>query len=96
MHAPDLLCFSHLRWNFVFQRPNHLMNRCAATRSVLYIEEPLFDTQYNRAEVAPVSTNLWRLVPHLSSGLTESAQAVAVREMIASTSAGPSTGSIRP
>jgi len=21
----DLICFSHLRWDFVFQRPQHLM-----------------------------------------------------------------------
>jgi UDP-galactopyranose mutase len=24
-----LVCFSHLRWNFVFQRPQHLMSRFA-------------------------------------------------------------------
>ena len=27
---PTLLCFSHLRWDFVFQRPQHLMSRFAA------------------------------------------------------------------
>jgi UDP-galactopyranose mutase len=25
----DFAVFSHLRWNFVFQRPQHLMSRCA-------------------------------------------------------------------
>jgi glycosyltransferase involved in cell wall biosynthesis len=39
---PDLLCFSHLRWNFVFQRPQHLMTRCAAERRVFFMEEPVF------------------------------------------------------
>ena len=38
-----VLCFSHLRWNFVFQRPQHLMTRLAATRPVFYIEEPVFE-----------------------------------------------------
>jgi hypothetical protein len=37
----DLLCFSHLRWDFVFQRPNHLMSRAARGRRVVYVEEPV-------------------------------------------------------
>lgn len=35
-----LMCFSHLRWAFVFQRPQHLMTRFAATHDVLFWEEP--------------------------------------------------------
>lgn len=38
---PAIVCFSHLRWDFVFQRPQHLMTRFAATRTVIYFEEPL-------------------------------------------------------
>lgn len=38
---PLLLCFSHLRWNFVFQRPQHLMTRAANEYDVIYIEEPI-------------------------------------------------------
>jgi UDP-galactopyranose mutase len=37
----DLVCFSHLRWDFVFQRPQHLMSRFARTRRVFFIEEPI-------------------------------------------------------
>lgn len=40
---PTLLCFSHLRWNFVFQRPQHLMTRFARTHRVIFWEEPIFD-----------------------------------------------------
>ncbi len=36
----SLICFSHLRWNFVFQRPQHLMSRFAEERRVIYWEEP--------------------------------------------------------
>jgi UDP-galactopyranose mutase len=36
----SLICFSHLRWNFVFQRPQHLMSRFAKERHVIYWEEP--------------------------------------------------------
>jgi hypothetical protein len=35
-----LICFSHLRWNFVFQRPQHLMCRFAREMNVIYWEEP--------------------------------------------------------
>ena len=40
--AAALLVLSHLRWNFVFQRPQHLMTRAARDRAVYYIEEPIF------------------------------------------------------
>ena len=39
---PDLICFSHLRWDFVFQRPQHLLSRAALERRVFFIEEPIF------------------------------------------------------
>jgi UDP-galactopyranose mutase len=35
-----LICFSHLRWNFVFQRPQHLMSRFAKAGRVIFWEEP--------------------------------------------------------
>ena len=35
-----LLCFSHLRWDFVFQRPQHLLSRAAKSYRVLFWEEP--------------------------------------------------------
>lgn len=38
---PVLLCLSHLRWDFVFQRPQHLMSRATATHRVIYFEEPI-------------------------------------------------------
>ena len=40
--APSLLCFSHLRWNFVFQRPQHLMTHAARSWRVFFWEEPLW------------------------------------------------------
>ncbi|WP_207478686.1 glycosyltransferase family 1 protein [Arenibaculum pallidiluteum] len=35
-----LICLSHLRWNFVYQRPQHLMERFAAAHRVIFFEEP--------------------------------------------------------
>ncbi len=39
-NAPALLVFSHLRWHFVTQRPQHLLTRASATREVFFFEEP--------------------------------------------------------
>src|SRR5262249_22529904 len=36
-----LVVFSHLRWDFVYQRPQHLISRLARKRRVFVIEEPL-------------------------------------------------------
>ena len=36
------LCFSHLRWDFVFQRPQHLMRRLSAEMPLIFWEEPVF------------------------------------------------------
>jgi UDP-galactopyranose mutase len=38
-----IVAFSHLRWNFVYQRPQHLLSRLAAHRPVFFVEEPEFD-----------------------------------------------------
>ena len=40
---PTLMCFSHLRWDFVTQRPQHLMRRAARSHDVIFMEEPTFD-----------------------------------------------------
>ena len=36
-----LVCFSHLRWNFVWQRPQHILSRFADQYTVYYVEEPI-------------------------------------------------------
>jgi UDP-galactopyranose mutase len=61
----DVLCLSHLRWGFVFQRPNHLMTRCARESRVFYVEEPAFDGGPPRLESRRVKDRLSVVVPHL-------------------------------
>jgi len=39
-HMKYLLCFSHLSWNFVYQRPQHLLTRFSKKYHVFYFEEP--------------------------------------------------------
>jgi glycosyltransferase involved in cell wall biosynthesis len=61
----DVVCFSHLRYDFVFQRPNHLMSRCARERRVYWVEEPHVSEGPPRVEVANIEGELWTLVPHV-------------------------------
>src|SRR4051812_4931392 len=37
---PTIITFSHLRWDFVYQRPQHLLSRLASRHRVIFIEEP--------------------------------------------------------
>jgi glycosyltransferase involved in cell wall biosynthesis len=37
----DLVVFCHLRWEFVTQRPQHLISRIGEGRKVLFVEEPI-------------------------------------------------------
>jgi UDP-galactopyranose mutase len=67
----DFVVFSHLRWNFVFQRPQHLMTRCSGTNRVFYWEEPVFEAPAAFVEVREVNRKLKVAVPHLPSGLTD-------------------------
>jgi UDP-galactopyranose mutase len=82
-HQPDLVCLSHLRWDFVYQRPQHLLSRCAQTRRVFFIEEPVFENGTMRLEVSRRDCGVWVAVPHLPEGLrSEVALAAVKREMV--------------
>lgn len=65
MHT--LLVFSHLRWNFVYQRPQHLLSRLAARWPVVYVEEPVPGAASDHLEFLEVAdgVQVWR--PHLRS-----------------------------
>ncbi|GAW68364.1 glycosyl transferase [Geoanaerobacter pelophilus] len=40
-----IIVFSHLRWSFVYQRPQHLLTRMAGRRRVIFFEEPVCDPE---------------------------------------------------
>ncbi|HEX8184849.1 MAG TPA: UDP-galactopyranose mutase, partial [Blastocatellia bacterium] len=70
--APDLVCLSHLRWDFVYQRPQHLLSRCAHERRVFFIEEPLFvKEQLAQLDVTMRNCGVSIVVPRLPEGLSE-------------------------
>ncbi|MGZ5271030.1 MAG: glycosyltransferase [Ramlibacter sp.] len=61
-----LIVFSHLRWNFVYQRPQHLLSRLASRWRVVFIEEPMLGEAEQRLErFSPAEgVEVWR--PHVS------------------------------
>lgn len=60
----DLLCFSHLRWNFVYQRPQHLLSRAASDYRVWFLEEPVWSDQTHLASYQPLN-GVTVLTPHI-------------------------------
>jgi glycosyltransferase involved in cell wall biosynthesis len=74
-HGADnliLLCFSHLRWNFVYQRPQHLLSRASRELPVIFLEEPVFEDvakPFMRSS-APLP-NLTVCTPVLPHGMTD-------------------------
>ena len=78
----DLICLSHLRWGFVFQRPNHLMLRAAHERRVFFFEEPIFDSEQPRLAVSQAADNLYVTVPHLPPGMEGQALADQQRALL--------------
>jgi glycosyltransferase involved in cell wall biosynthesis len=67
-----LLCFSHLRWDFVFQRPQHLLSRFAKEVYVYFLEEPIFDTNGEAyLAICKKTEKLTVVVPHLPGGIND-------------------------
>ncbi len=64
--APDVICLSHLRWDFVYQRPQHLMSRFARSGRVFYFEEPLYIDGETHLSVSERGDNLFVCVPNIN------------------------------
>lgn len=79
----DLVCLSHLRWNFVYQRPQHLLSRFAKQRRVVFFEEPIFSDQPTKLEITRGDDNLIVAVPHISHSDKETSNVEDIqREML--------------
>ena len=61
----DVVCLSHLRWDFVYQRPQHLLSRCAKQRRTFFVEEPIFIDGPVSLEVSQRDKNLFVVAPLL-------------------------------
>ena len=89
---PTLLCFSHLRWDFVFQRPQQLMSRFADEMTVIYWEEPIEigerETPLLRVRAAEDYPNVRIVVPHIPEGMEEERKNAVLKRLLDAYSAG--------
>lgn len=88
----DIVVFSHLRWDFVFQRPQHLLTRAASRgHRVLFIEEAVAGRALEMPlrQVAPnIQVAQPRVPPEMDEPARERALAQAVRELTGTWQAG--------
>jgi UDP-galactopyranose mutase len=77
----DFVVFSHLRWDFVFQRPQHLMTRCALSNNVLFCEEPIFDGDAPNWHISTRENGVQVAVPHIPTRLEIDASVIQ-RQMV--------------
>ncbi|NYE60149.1 protoporphyrinogen oxidase/glycosyltransferase involved in cell wall biosynthesis [Duganella sp. 1224] len=59
-----VIVFCHLRWDFVFQRPQQLLTRLAEHYKVLFVEEPLYDAGAAHLHSYSPAPNLTVIQPH--------------------------------
>lgn len=79
----NLLCFSHLRWDFVFQRPQHLLTRFAEEQNVYFLEEPHFDSSgEDHFTIEKRGANLTLLIPHLSTDKPAQQVSAAMKKLV--------------
>jgi UDP-galactopyranose mutase len=84
-HERTLICFSHLRWDFVFQRPQHLMSRFAQEARVLYWEEPQYVTGLTQPRLAVRTcedSGVVVVTPELQAGMTSDGESKALRSLL--------------
>ncbi|HEY0379970.1 MAG TPA: glycosyltransferase family 1 protein [Pyrinomonadaceae bacterium] len=81
--APDLICLSHLRWDFVYQRPQHLLSRFAKKQRLFFVEEPIFGDGPARLDVSPRDCGVSVVVPHMPRELEGTDEVASLqREML--------------
>ncbi|MBX7174551.1 MAG: glycosyltransferase family 1 protein [Pyrinomonadaceae bacterium] len=76
----DIICLSHLRWDFVFQRPQHLLSRFTQNGRVFYFEEPIFSDKLTFLNISEKENNLFVLVPHISHSDRENFNLVEIQK----------------
>lgn len=77
----DLLCFSHLRWGWVYQRPQHLLTRAARNRRVHFFEEPIAGEGPPTLEIEH-RDDVSVLRPRIAPGLSAESQIAVQRALV--------------
>ncbi len=78
----DLVCFSHLRWSWVYQRPQHLMSRAARDRRVFIFEEPTEGAARPTLDVSHPVRNVLVATPRLPDGMSTPDRIMVQRDLL--------------
>jgi protoporphyrinogen oxidase/glycosyltransferase involved in cell wall biosynthesis len=80
----SIIVFSHLRWNFVFQRPQHLLSRLARRYRIHFFEEPVPGETRQWLEIDAPAPNVRVYRPHstIASPGFHDAQIPTLRQMV--------------
>ncbi len=79
----NLLCLSHLRWDFVYQRPQHLLTRFSEMFNTYFLEEPIHDAKEEAyLDISKRLPNLWVVVPHIQSGLSKAEEKLVMKQLM--------------
>lgn len=90
---PVLIVLSHLRWDFVVQRPHHILSRAAADFDIWFLEEPVIEGSIAMVREIDSSVGVTIVQPVLPAGTsaadTQRHQAETAARLIARAGAAP-------
>lgn len=67
---PAIIVFSHLRWDFVYQRPQQLLTRLAEKYQIVFIEEPIYHEGECFMKLSNPAPNILVCQPHTPIKMT--------------------------
>ena len=80
---PLLICFSHLRWDFVYQRPQHLLSRACKRYRVVFFEEPrTAEVEAPRLSISRRPGGVTIVTPEMPAGASGPAVLAAQRTLL--------------
>jgi UDP-galactopyranose mutase len=79
---PTVVCLSHVRWRCDYERPHHLLSRCARDHRVLFFEPAELDRDDVAIEVSETRTGVLTVIPHLPPGLDQQTMENVLREIV--------------
>lgn len=64
----DMIVFCHLRWDFVYQRPQHILSRLSKEYRILVVEEPVHFESMKKStfEIREINSQIHVCQPHVS------------------------------
>lgn len=66
VYMPTIIVFCHLRWDFVYQRPQHLLSQLAQHYKIIVVEEPIFAAGESSLKSYSPAPNITVYQPHTS------------------------------